>query len=89
MANNRNAKWIGAAFTKMTQKINDELMHQQKALGDMFGGGELSLNYVLTSVLAEIEEEFGEGKKTNFSMFESLVPSDVGVVCDCKIYKSQ
>lgn len=71
VANNRSAKRIGAAFKKMAQKINDELLHQQQALGDMFGGGELTLTDVLTAVSGEIEEEFGEGKGMNFAMFES------------------
>ncbi|PPC61336.1 hypothetical protein C1Y41_19095 [Pantoea sp. ICBG 1758] len=72
VANNRSAKRIGAAFKKMAQKINDELLHQQQALGDMFGGGELTLNDVLTAVSGEIEEEFGEGKGLNFAMFEAV-----------------
>jgi len=72
VANNRSAKWIGAAFKKMAQKINDELLHQQQTLGDMFGGGELTLNDVLTAVSGEIEEEFGEGKGLNFAMFEPV-----------------
>lgn len=71
VANNRSAKRMGAAFKKMAQKINDELTHQQQALGDMFGGGNLSLNDVLTAVSAEIEAEYGEGKGLNFAMFES------------------
>lgn len=72
VANNRSAKRIGAAFKKMAQKINDELLHQQQALGDMFGGGELTLTDVLTAVSGEIEEEFGEGKGMNFAIFESV-----------------
>ncbi|MDT7197906.1 hypothetical protein RQL61_26690 [Citrobacter freundii] len=75
VANSRSSKRIGAAFKKMAQKINDELIHQQQALGDMFGGGSLSLVDVLSSVSTEIEDEFGEGKGLNFAMFESA-PGD-------------
>lgn len=71
VSNNRSAKRIGAAFKKLAQKINAELLHQQQAMGDMFGGGELSLADVLGAVSNEIEEEFGEGKGLNFAMFES------------------
>lgn len=71
VANNRSAKRMGAAFKKMAQKINVELTHQQQALGDMFGGGDLTLVDVLSAVSREIEEEFGEGKGLNFAMFES------------------
>ncbi|HBT4785577.1 TPA: hypothetical protein MB364_000880 [Klebsiella variicola subsp. variicola] len=71
VANNRSAKRMGAAFKKLAQKINDELIHQQQALGDMFGGGEVDLRSVLTAVSDEIEAEYGEGKGLNFAMFES------------------
>ncbi|WP_327062146.1 hypothetical protein [Leclercia adecarboxylata] len=71
VSNNRSAKRMGAAFKKMAQKINVELTHQQQALGDMFGGGDLTLVDVLSAVSREIEEEFGEGKGLNFAMFES------------------
>lgn len=73
VANNRSAKRMGAAFKKMAKKINSELTHQQQALGDMFGGGDLSLVDVLNAVSLEIEEEFGEGKGLNFAMFESMI----------------
>ncbi|WP_312329822.1 hypothetical protein [Atlantibacter hermannii] len=73
VANNRSAKRIGAAFKKMAKKINSELTHQQQALGDMFGGGDLSLVDVLNAVSLEIENEFGEGKGLNFAMFESVI----------------
>ncbi|KZR47710.1 hypothetical protein A3N68_12880 [Enterobacter asburiae] len=80
VSNNRSAKRIGAAFKKMAQKINAELTHQQQALGDMFGGGSLSLNDVLTAVSAEIEAEFGEGKRLNFAMFESAPGAEDGYI---------
>lgn len=76
VTNNRSAKRMGAAFKKLAQKINDELTHQQQALGDMFGGGEVDLRSVLTAVSQEIETEFGEGKGLNFAMFESA-PGEV------------
>lgn len=76
VSNNRSAKRIGAAFKKLAQKINAELLHQQQAMGDMFGGGELSLADVLGAVSNEIEEEFGEGKGLNFAMFESSPDGD-------------
>ena len=71
VSNNRSPKRMGAAFKKMAQKINTELTHQQQALGDMFGGGDLTLVDVLSAVSREIEDEFGEGKGLNFAMFES------------------
>lgn len=71
VSNNRSAKRMGRAFKILAQKINDELTHQQQALGDMFGGGDLTLVDVLSAVSREIEEEFGEGKGLNFAMFES------------------
>ncbi|EPZ8727729.1 hypothetical protein ACXX7I_003996 [Enterobacter hormaechei] len=76
VTNNRSAKRMGAAFKKLAQKINDELTHQQQALGDMFGGGGVDLRSVLTAVSQEIESEFGEGKGLNFAMFESA-PGEV------------
>lgn len=69
VSNNRSAKRMGAAFKLLASKINDELTHQQQALGDMFGGGEVDLRSVLTSVSTEMEQEFGEGKGLDFSMF--------------------
>lgn len=71
VANNRSAKRMGAAFKKMAQKINDELIHKQQALGDMFGGEEVDLRSILSVVSDEIEAEFGEGKGLNFAMFEN------------------
>lgn len=69
VSNNRSAKRMGAAFKLLASKINSELTHQQQALGDMFGGGEVDLRSVLTAVSAEMEQEFGEGKGLDFSMF--------------------
>lgn len=69
VSNNRSAKRMGAAFKLLASKINAELTHQQQALGDMFGGGEVDLRSVLTSVSAEMEQEFGEGRGLDFSMF--------------------
>lgn len=71
MRGSLSAKRMGAAFKKLAQKINDELIHQQQALGDMFGGGDVDLRSILSAVSDEIETEFGEGKGLIFSMFES------------------
>ncbi|HBL5369929.1 TPA: hypothetical protein LR357_005204, partial [Escherichia coli] len=73
-------KRMGAAFKKMAQKINDELIHKQQALGDMFGGGDVDLRSILTAVSNEIELEHGEGKGLNFTMFEAKTEqSDFGL----------
>lgn len=55
--NNRSAKRMGNAFKLLADKINDELTHQQHALGDMFGGGEVSLQDILRLVSDELEAE--------------------------------
>lgn len=57
--NNRSAKRMGKAFKLMADKINVELTHQQQAMGDMFGGGELSLQDILRQVSDELEAEGG------------------------------
>lgn len=59
--NNRSAKRMGTAFKLLAEKINDELIHQQQAMGDMFGGGQLSLQDVLNQVSLELVEEGGKG----------------------------
>lgn len=76
VANNRSAKRMGAAFKSLAKRINAELTHQQQALGDMFGGGEVDLRSILTAVSGELEGEFGEGKGLDFAMFESA-PGDM------------
>lgn len=59
--NNRSAKRMGKAFKLLADKINNELTHQQHALGDMFGGGEVSLQDILRQVSDELEAEGGTG----------------------------
>lgn len=59
--NNRSAKRMGKAFKLMADKINSELTHQQQAMGDMFGGGEVSLQDILRQVSDELEAEGGTG----------------------------
>lgn len=51
VANNRSAKRMATAFKLMAQRINDELQHQGQALGDMFGGGDVSLQDILRRCL--------------------------------------
>jgi hypothetical protein len=84
ISNNRSAKRMGVAFKKLAQKINDELLHQQQALGDMFGGGDVDLRTVLTAVSSEIEAEFGEGKGLNLSTDTGDVRLEVdNVIVSC------
>lgn len=59
--NNRSAKRMGKAFKLMADKINAELTHQQQAMGDMFGDGEVSLQDILRQVSDELEAEGGTG----------------------------
>lgn len=70
VSNNRSAKRMGAALNLLAGKINGEIIHQQQAVGDMFGGVPVDLKSILTEVSAQIEAEFGEGKGINFAMFE-------------------
>lgn len=61
VGNNRSAKRMGRAFKLMAERINDELIHQQQAMGDMFGGGSVSLQEVLQLVSEQMEAEGGKG----------------------------
>ncbi|WP_168174369.1 hypothetical protein [Tatumella sp. OPLPL6] len=71
VSNNRSAKRMGAAFKLLASKINEEITHQQQAIGDMFGQVPVDLKSILSAVSAQIEDEFGEGKGLNFAMFEA------------------
>lgn len=71
-ANNRSGKRLAAAFKAMANAINDELVHQGSAVGDLFGGGELTIVDILANVSKELESEYGTGfNQTN--LFESLI----------------
>ncbi len=61
VANNRSAKRMATAFKLMAQRINDELQHRGQALGDMFGGGDVSLQDILRQVSQELENEGMQG----------------------------
>lgn len=61
VANNRSAKRMATAFKLMAQRINEELQHQGQALGDMFGGGEVSLQDILRQVSDQLESEGMQG----------------------------
>lgn len=69
VANNRSAKRMATAFKLMAQRINDELQHQGQALGDMFGGGDVSLQDILRQVSQELENEGMQGISSG--LFES------------------
>ncbi|EGY1825235.1 hypothetical protein JHS65_005272, partial [Escherichia coli] len=69
VANNRSAKRMATAFKLMAQRINDELQHQGQALGDMFGGGDVSLQDILRQVSQELENEGMQG--ISGGLFES------------------
>ncbi|MGS8252750.1 hypothetical protein ACQ93S_22985, partial [Escherichia coli] len=70
VANNRSAKRMATAFKLMAQRINDELQHQGQALGDMFGGGDVSLQDILRQVSQELEYEGMQG--ISGGLFESV-----------------
>lgn len=70
-ANNRSAKRLTTAFKLLADAINNELIHQGMAAGDLFGGGEMTIIDVLAQVSVELESEFGKGL-SQVSMFESL-----------------
>ncbi|HBB0765025.1 TPA: hypothetical protein J1A33_003685 [Escherichia coli] len=67
VANNRSAKRMATAFKLMAQRINDELQHQCQALGDMFGGGDVSLTAEGRDILKEhgITPEFIDEIRTD------------------------
>lgn len=66
--NNRSAKRMTAAFKAMAEAINNELLHQGQAIGDMFGGGKATLIDILGRVNQELEND---GVQSGF-MFESM-----------------
>ncbi len=70
VANNRSAKRMATAFKLMAQRINDELQHRGQALGDMFGGGDVSLQDILRQVSQELEYEGMQG--ISGGLFESV-----------------
>jgi len=63
-ANNRSAKRLAFGFKSLAQGINKELEHKAASIGDMFGGGDLTLIDVITSVNQEIINEFGNDANT-------------------------
>ncbi|EPK7688535.1 hypothetical protein K7Y63_004147 [Serratia marcescens] len=76
--NNRSAKRMGQAFKLMAERINDELIHQQQAMGDMFGGGSVSLEDVLQMVSNQMQLEGGKG--LTGALFESSKKRDDAVL---------
>lgn len=70
--NNRSAKRMAEAFKAMAEEINSELLHQGQAMGDMFGGGQVTLIDILGRVNQSLESN---GQQTGF-MFESLSQID-------------
>ena len=70
VANNRSAKRMATAFKLMAQRINEELQHKGQALGDMFGGGEVSLQDILQQVSDQLEREGMQG--ITGGLFESV-----------------
>ncbi|EJH2660421.1 hypothetical protein NDG35_003655 [Salmonella enterica] len=61
VANNRSAKRMATAFKLMAQRINEELQYRGQALGDMFGGAEVSLQDILRQVSDHLESEGMQG----------------------------
>jgi hypothetical protein len=67
-ANNRSAKRMAEAFKELANVINEQLRKDGSAIGDMFGGGEVTLIEVLSQVGQRLEEQqTGQGG----FMFES------------------
>lgn len=67
VANNRSAKRMATAFKLMAQRINDELQHRGRALGDMFGGGDVSLQDILRRYLRNWKTKACKGYPAVFS----------------------
>lgn len=67
VANNRSAKRMATAFKLMAQRINDELQHRGQALGDMFGGGDVSLQDILRRCLRNWKTKACKGYPAVFS----------------------
>jgi hypothetical protein len=58
-ANNRSSKRLSFAFKRLAENINAELSRKGSALGDMFGGGDLTLLDILARVNQDLQAEFG------------------------------
>lgn len=71
-SNNRSAKRMATAFKAMAEAINQELLHQGQAMGDMFGGGGATLIDILGRVSQDLESD---GQQSGF-LFESLSSVD-------------
>ncbi len=67
-ANNRSAKRMAEAFKELATVINEQLRKDGSAIGDMFGGGEVTLIEVLAQVGQRLEEQ--SSGQSGF-MFES------------------
>lgn len=67
-SNNRSAKRMATAFNELAAVINEQLRKDGSAIGDMFGGGEMTLIEVLASVSQRLEQE--NSGQSGF-MFES------------------
>lgn len=71
-ANNRSAKRMSLAFQELASVINEQLQRQGSAIGDMFGGGEITLIEVLGQVNQRLETD---GHQGGF-LFESVEEVD-------------
>ena len=64
-SNNRSAKRMAFAFKSLAKEINNDLINQGSAIGDLFGESQdLTLIDVLTRVNDKVISEFGNDAKT-------------------------
>lgn len=70
--NNRSAKRMTEAFKAMAEAINQELLHQGQAMGDMFGGG----GATLIDILGRVNQELESGNGQSGFLFESMSKVD-------------
>lgn len=56
-ANNRSSKRMAKAFKELATVINEQLQKDGSAIGDMFGGGEMTLIEALAQVSQRLEQE--------------------------------
>lgn len=76
--NNRSAKRMGHAFREMARQINQEIIHQKQAVGDMFGGSLPDLRSLLENVSERLADGGSAGASGgfDFAMLESAGDGD-------------
>ncbi|MGL5103075.1 MAG: hypothetical protein ACRC6N_11200 [Plesiomonas sp.] len=85
-SHNRSAKRMGRAFKLMAETINQQLLHSQRAAGDLFGAVDITLSDVLSMVSHQLDTEhtefqsiFSEKLDPTFAMLERSPTPTTGV----------